>query len=310
MKKIIMSAGTLVFAGALVASATGAFFSDVETSSANTFTAGSIDLTVDSEAHYNGAICIPDGNGGFIWDEGSTVGWPIAGTPCEGTWAATDLGAATTFFDLDDVKPGDVGENTISLHVTDNDAWGRFIIGNVEDVDNSCTEPEEEASTTSSELCTVGSPEGTTAGSGELAENTTFSAWIDDGAIPGFQGSANDATEGDNIMNGTEVQIIAPGTVDPLGETHNIWTALAAYRASLDAACDATDLDGDGHTPNATDACNGLADDGRMVGDVTYYFGLDWEVLDSVGNEAQTDSLSADLTFEVVQHRNNPGQSF
>jgi hypothetical protein len=43
-----------------------------------------------------------------------------------------------------------------------------------------------------------------------------------------------------------------------------------------------------------------------MVGSTTYYFGLAWSVPDDVGNEAQTDSLNADLTFEVEQHRNNP----
>jgi predicted ribosomally synthesized peptide with SipW-like signal peptide len=50
----------IVFVGALAAGATGAFFSDTETSTGNTFAAGSLDLRVDSEAHYNGSVCTLD----------------------------------------------------------------------------------------------------------------------------------------------------------------------------------------------------------------------------------------------------------
>jgi len=53
--------------------------------------------------------------------------------------------------------------------------------------------------------------------------------------------------------------------------------------------------------------CHGLARDGRMVGSTTYYFGLAWNLdLDGTGNEVQTDEYTADLTFRVEQHRNNP----
>ena len=41
-----MSLGMLAFVGVIVAGATGAFFSDSETSSGNTFAAGSIDLAL------------------------------------------------------------------------------------------------------------------------------------------------------------------------------------------------------------------------------------------------------------------------
>lgn len=60
MKRILLSAGIVVFVGAIIAGATGAFFSDTETSSNNIFTAGSIDLKIDhSLSTYNG-----DPNGG------------------------------------------------------------------------------------------------------------------------------------------------------------------------------------------------------------------------------------------------------
>lgn len=316
MQKILLSFGMIVFVGALAAGATGAFFSDTETSTGNTFAAGSLDLKVDSESHYNGATCTEVTAGVFQWQGGS--GFPVPGTPCEGTWSEADLGASHKFFNLNDVKPGDNGEATISLHVYNNDAWGRFVISNVSDRDNTCTEPEEESV---NDLCTVLAPEGATAGAGELAENISFFIWLDQGATPGFQcndansqgeGDActDDPTEGDNVQQvQTEPTLVTPGSVDLAGETHNIWTGLAAVRAAADAVCDAGgDADGNGSNVNDGDygTCHGLADDGRMVGSVTYYFGLGWNLPGTVGNEAQTDSLTADLTFQVEQHRNNP----
>ncbi len=101
MKKILISVSIIAGVAAIVVGATTAFFSDTETSTGNTFTAGAIDLTVDSQASYNGQ------------------------SVAEATWTATDLGAEHKFFNFADVKPGDSGENTISLHVNDKDAWLR-----------------------------------------------------------------------------------------------------------------------------------------------------------------------------------------
>lgn len=124
MKKTLLSLGMITAVAAVVVGATGAFYSDTETSTGNTFTAGAIDLTVDSFAHYAGLICI---DGKWEDDEDDIYG-PVTrpeliGEDCEGTWEATDLGPRNQFFNYDDVKPGDQGENTISLHVDTNDAW-------------------------------------------------------------------------------------------------------------------------------------------------------------------------------------------
>lgn len=57
-RKILLSVGVMVFVAALVISATGAFFTDKETSAGNIFTAGSIDLKVDhTRQTYNGVDC-------------------------------------------------------------------------------------------------------------------------------------------------------------------------------------------------------------------------------------------------------------
>lgn len=49
MKKILTSLVMIAAVGALVAGATGAFFSDTETSTGNTYAAGTIDISVDGE---------------------------------------------------------------------------------------------------------------------------------------------------------------------------------------------------------------------------------------------------------------------
>src|SRR3989338_3085224 len=121
MKKILLSLGMIVFVGAVVIGATGAFFSDTETSTGNTFTAGAIDLGVDNHSYYNGVL-----------------------NP-ETTWRIDyDLSDENghQFFNFEDLKPGDWGEDTISLHVKNNDAWLCADVTLTSDNDNGLTEPE------------------------------------------------------------------------------------------------------------------------------------------------------------------------
>ncbi len=290
MKKIITSVGMIVFIGALVVGGTGAFFSDTETSTANVFTAGAIDLTVDSEAHYNGSICLPnlqttEITTDYTWQGGEE--YPV-GLPCTGTWEATDLGAQT-FFNFADVKPGDEGENTISLHVTSNPAWACVDVSITKNDDVSSNEPE---------LAVVGEvPEAASLFDGELAQNLKFAAWLDQGAIPGWQNTATttpDAGEGDNIWGGD--------TAEPLLFSNESGPASDVLGGVSYALADS----GTGFGPMAPDATN--------------YIGLAWcagtqdvdTVLDiiscdgsTLGNIVQTDSMEATIAFRVEQARNN-----
>lgn len=147
IKKILLSAMVVVGVGATVLAATNAFFSDTETSTGNTFTAGKLDLKVDSKCTYNG----------------------LTSSQC-GTWELKDLiPTSDKFFNFTDVKPGDYGENTISLHVDNNDAYMCLVIDNMHNDDNGLTEPE-------SVLDTTGGLD-----QGELADSIHFFAWADDG---------------------------------------------------------------------------------------------------------------------------------
>lgn len=79
-KKIIISLSVIGAVAAIAIGGTIAYFSDVETSTGNTFTAGRLDLLVDID----GVIQNP-------------LNGPI--------------------FNLPDLKPGDLGEKTLSLVV-------------------------------------------------------------------------------------------------------------------------------------------------------------------------------------------------
>ncbi len=313
MKKILLSVATLALAGAVVTGATSAFFTDTETSTNNTFAAGSIDLKVDSTSHYNGFICVAnndnvDGNTPYVWQsedadyKQNPNDYPQEGTACGGTWTETDLEEGVhKFFNFGDLKPGDYGEDTISLHVYDNDAWGRFVITNPVDSDNGCTEPEIDA-----EPACEGDD------NGELDDAMNMDVWLDQGATPGFQNGGPsgmiDTTEGDNVwQKDTEPEVSITGVADTdiPGVVYGLSETFAdAYTAS----CTDGIYSDDGH--NDYGECHGLAEDGRMVGSTTYYFGIGWNIPGETGNEVQSDSLESDFSFEVVQHRNNSSRTF
>lgn len=122
--KILLSASTLVVALAIVIGATYAFFSDNETSADNTFVAGAVDLKIGNESYYNGSVCTNVGTPEepeYEWVGVDGV-YPD-GLPCSSTWVINDLEEGSLFFDFDDIKPGDIGEDTIAIRVDTNDAW-------------------------------------------------------------------------------------------------------------------------------------------------------------------------------------------
>ncbi len=316
MKKIILSFVTVLVAGGVVIAGTNAFFSDTETSEGNILQAGALDLKIDSEAHYDGLICTKGPDDRLVWREDNdpntqTTRPELIGEDCVGTWSLKDLSEGDVFVNLTDLKPGDDGENTISWHVFDNDAWGRIRI-KATDNDNGCTEPEVEVGPILDPECAAQGAAGPLSNTaGELAESLKFRVWLDQGTVPGFQcydketGHRKpecDPTEGDNIRQRGEPEL-GENAITVGGEiTVILYPAL--QQAWQEFCLNTEGTSPDGH--NDYGLCHGLARDGRLVGSVTYYLGVGWEIPEDVGNEIQTDSLTADISFEVEQHRNNP----
>lgn len=57
-------------------------------------------------------------------------------------WGERDLGQGDRFWFFPDIKPGDWGKNTISLHVYSNDAYACLFPGNIQDDENTVVDPE------------------------------------------------------------------------------------------------------------------------------------------------------------------------
>ncbi|OGM64681.1 hypothetical protein A2961_01365 [Candidatus Woesebacteria bacterium RIFCSPLOWO2_01_FULL_39_21] len=148
MKRSLLS---LLVIGVVATAALGlsrSFFSDTETSSANTFEAGAIDLKIDNTSYLNGAL-----------NQGTT-------------WTSSDL-TNQLFFNFTDIKPDNEGEDTISLIVNTNDAWVCSDITLTKNDDNNSTEPELGDGDIQDD------PENNF--DGELAQNINMVFWIDDG---------------------------------------------------------------------------------------------------------------------------------
>lgn len=179
MKKILVSLSIIGVVAALAIGGTVAYFRDVETSTGNTFTAGSIELKIDLQC------------------EGINCGFPLK-----------NLNQDVFFYkpyDCD-IKPGDSSEVTISWHVDDNEAWGRLRFDDIQDWEYDCTEPEADIDPT----CGT-DPAGE--GFGELSQNINFTVWMDEGSVPEWQCPDNhscelDWEEGDNVLNGDETPIV------------------------------------------------------------------------------------------------------
>ncbi len=262
--------GSLILIGAVAAislGATRAFFSDTETSANNVLVAGSIDLKVDNESYYNGVL-----NSGTSWI-----------TP-------TDL-SDQLFFDFDDVKPGDYGEDTISAHA-DNDYWLCMNVNETADDDVTCTEPELEDDPS----CT---PPGV--GQGELGGLINFVWWVDDGdnvleiGEKVFkEGTANSLFNGQTwtVADSSVLNVFGGPTPVPGGQTFYIgkaWCLGTLNKARLPQSnYDSPAGNNDGNQTPGQPTDGGYTCDGSLL-----------------NNASQTDKLMADIEFTAVQARNN-----
>lgn len=253
MKKILFSLAIVLSAGAVIAGATGAFYSDTETSSGNTFSAGEIDLKIDNTSYFNNVL-----------NEGTS-------------WSLDDLDGHL-FFNFLDLKPGDEGEDTISVHVDTNDAWACMNINLTANNDNGSTEPELLDEDPYTEI------------EGELAEAINFIWWEDDG---------------DNVLEESEESTVIEATLaglngfalpladtsgnalfgsDPLigGDTYFIGKAWCYGAMTVNVLSE-----GDGSPVDRPEniVCNGS----------------------NLNNSTQTDTVVLDFSFSADQARHNPG---
>ncbi|RJX43030.1 hypothetical protein DM826_07760 [Halonotius aquaticus] len=195
-RSILGGIGAVGIASAGAGLGTSAFFSDEEEFMNNSLQAGTLDLKLDYKATYLGgqgrlasveAMGYP--NVEEITDDGEPTGrYLLAQAPSPADmqeWEDLVQGEAFDFcspaadeflvngdgipmFTLDDVKPGDSGEVTVSIHICDNPGYLRMmgdITGNAE---NGQTEPE------------INAEGEDTDGIGELADAIEVCVWYDE----------------------------------------------------------------------------------------------------------------------------------
>ncbi len=195
--------------------------------------ANGFNLTIDSHSTYNGVLV------------------PSA------TWGLKNLTPGTDkFFNINDVKPGDRGETTISFHVN-MDAWLCMDFQNLQNKENGINEPESHVDSTP----TVG----------ELADGTEFFAWRDDG---------------DNVFEVGEVPLFGTSTQAASIVLNNKKYALADAEHPSPLVASSTAYVG-------ITWCAGNLSVNLGTAAIT----CDGSVL---GNAAQTDSMSVDISFRAV----------
>lgn len=145
MISLLVGGSILAIMAALAIGGTIAYFSDAETSTDNTLQAGSLDLKVGDTCSYNGQVL------------------------SECTWEETDL-KGQLFFNYQDIKPGDFGENTLSLEIEDNPGWVCAAVNNVKNFENGCNDPEKKKDQT----C-----DNPGKNQGELQDNLHLTIWRD-----------------------------------------------------------------------------------------------------------------------------------
>ncbi|ELZ51802.1 von Willebrand factor type A [Halorubrum coriense DSM 10284] len=196
-RKLLAGLGAVGVASAGAGLGTTAYFNDTETFEGNALTAGELDLLVDWQQTYDfgeghtfvnahpdhdgdGEQSISDGNGGQIKysdfldpDDPTSTGENLPILNCENIPPISDADFRTdpvtgepmdTLVQLSDVKPGDEGEITFSLHLCDNPGYVWMQADNVSESEGVDTDPE----------LAVDTPDG-----GDLAQFINAKLWYD-----------------------------------------------------------------------------------------------------------------------------------
>ncbi len=267
MKKTLKSILVISIVAIFGVMATNAFFSDTETSLDNTIQAGKVDLLIGNTSYYNGLL------------NNNT------------SWTPSNLSESTLFFNFNDLKPGDWGEDTIGITVDDNDAWACMEFELIANDDVTCTDSELE----DDENCAEPG-----VGLGELGDLVNIVFWIDDGdnvlEDDEEDGAFIRTTALDTLSSG--IWALADSSEDDLlsnlnndgaligGETYYIGKAWCFGELAL-APLDQDNGSEPDRSPATTSGgivCNGS----------------------ELNNAAQTDNLVGNISFSAVQHRNNP----
>jgi predicted ribosomally synthesized peptide with SipW-like signal peptide len=190
-RKVLAGLGAVGLASAGAGLGTSAYFSDRESFTGNSLAAGTLDLKLDYKATYLGgpgrldavkAMGYPDaedlGDGRYLLDQAPSPAdmqkWEDMVTGEQFDFCSDEAdeflvnGDGIPVFTLEDVKPGDSGEVTISLHICDNPGYLKLVGDLTENLENGQTEPETDDEGVDGD------------GIGELADAIEVCVWYDE----------------------------------------------------------------------------------------------------------------------------------
>ncbi|MFC6989068.1 SipW-dependent-type signal peptide-containing protein [Haloplanus sp. GCM10025708] len=194
--------------------------------------------------------------------------------------------------EIDDVKPGDEGRLSFSLHLFDNPGyiWMQGVL--LDDAENGVNEPESKDPQEDDPL----GPDSGTATSGELADAIRVDVWYDADCDGEYDGDADDYVFRGSLADA--LSLLSSGTGIPLD----------ADSSTPYAAVTGDDTDGDG-LPDAdlgvADGVSGARD--CFANSTTYCVGFRWHLPVDHANEIQSDSVRFDVGFYAEQCRHNDG---
>lgn len=308
-RKVLVGMGAVGLASAGAGFGTSAFYSDEESFDDNLLVAGELDLKVDWQVTYTGPNGFeyidafpdrytndPDNPDALLRDDlgnivtgpddiqdpvfsreqlaanfETTVDDPQVETAFRAQFANVPDDLDRPIIELSDVKPGDEGEVTFSLHLFDNPGYIWMTGDLIANRENSVEEPER---TDEDEDNDAPIPEGDVDDAGELADALHAVIWYDE--------------NGNNVLDE--------------GEDILLENSLAEVLATLDEGF-GLPLDGD--------RSNDGGEEGEIrdcfPNSTTQYIGFKWSLPVDHANEVQTDSVEFDLGFYTEQCRHNDG---
>jgi Ca-activated chloride channel family protein len=190
-RKLLGGLGAVGVASVGAGLGTSAYFSDTESFTNNSLTAGTLDLKLDYKASYQGgegrldavrAMGYPDaqdlGDGVYLLDQAPSPAdmqeWEDLITSEDFDFCSPESdqylvnGDGIPVFTLEDIKPGDTGEVTMSIHLCTNPAYLQLVGDITENAENGQNDPE------------VAAEGADTDGVGELAEAIQVCLWYDE----------------------------------------------------------------------------------------------------------------------------------
>jgi predicted ribosomally synthesized peptide with SipW-like signal peptide len=169
-------------------------------------------------------------------------------------WGEKDLEDGDTFFSFDDVKPGDLGVNVISLHVYDNNAWACLIADDFEDYENELQDPEADFGDESEDK-------------GELSNYLNAYVWHDDNQnlIP----DGGETVVGDSLLRDLgELGIFDSGNEEYLNSTTTKYVGIAWCAGDISFengsfTCDGSTMKDDAQSDSFTASLTAYAEQWR-----------------------------------------------